>query len=286
VTVERVVVGVHIPKCAGISILSHVQKSIPESEIYQCTSINDNFLFDRPEFRHLVFKDRLRFVWGHHVHDEMLKQLRRPMVVFTGLRHPIARINSEVNFVAHQRKYQGKPFDPAVELAGTRNPMCWFLITRFPSLAGEEGNAADRAMRVLVAFNWVYFSENFDESVAAIFGELGLTAPVEKMNVGRQKIAYEIDHAAFAYDIELYDRARAYFSGRDVASSLRELTPAMQAMLDEPVNHNRMRRYLYRVSYHEYQTWNSMDEVIRNRLQMIEEVKFELNYYKMLDEQR
>ena len=77
---HRTLVGLHIPKCAGSTLLERVLSVLPRDEVYQNTSIIRNFFEGRPEFLEIKNKQKLRFVWGHSIQEEMLKLLQNPIL--------------------------------------------------------------------------------------------------------------------------------------------------------------------------------------------------------------
>ena len=81
------VVGLHIPKCAGTSLLTLLERVFGPEACYQTTSFVRNFRERRPEFFEIPDPRRLRVVWGHYVQGQMLHYLNAPLFV-TGLREP------------------------------------------------------------------------------------------------------------------------------------------------------------------------------------------------------
>jgi len=133
----RTFVGLHIPKCAGTSFLDMARDVLPAHQLFQNTSIIMNWNDGRPEFLDINDYAALRVVWGHSIHEQMLYRLNAP-ILFTGMREPVARLISEARYQVDLRERQGIPFDVRAWLPKQRNPMTWFIINRFPTLAERE----------------------------------------------------------------------------------------------------------------------------------------------------
>jgi hypothetical protein len=278
---RQVLFGVHIPKCAGTTLLDRVTRCLPSNQIYQTTSMIRNYQEGKSEFLQLLRRDRLRFVFGHTVHEEMLKYLSGSVVLFTGLREPVSRLESELNYKLRLSDKQ-KNERPNIEehLSRINNPVCRFLVDRFPTFAGTDGTLADRAMQVLESFQVVYFAENFEETAKTIFALLGISPPPLQSNVGDgDRIAISPGSSQLAFDVELYERARQAFCGTRGLDEIEMKNPKVDQFRKTPKNENKLRRFLYSSTYGEYKSWKVTDDVIRQKLRLIDEMSVEIATY-------
>ncbi|CAN5807122.1 hypothetical protein BH23PSE1_BH23PSE1_11740 [soil metagenome] len=267
---KRTFVGLHIPKCAGTSFLRMALEALPRHEVYQNTSIIMNWRDGQPEFLDIHDHARLRVVWGHSVHEEMLRYLKEP-VLFTGLREPVARLVSEARYqIDLRRRQEREPIDLAAWLARQRNPMTWFIINRFPTLAERDNKALtpfEKARTALQSFHHVYFTDTFGPSIAAVFEALGVTPPAEKeANAGVLKdLDIAVDLEPLQYDLQLYAWAKERFGGRalDPAAPMPE---PLSAFLARPPRSEALEQFLFRSQAGEYSGWKALDAVIEDRV--------------------
>ncbi|MEO7026937.1 MAG: hypothetical protein ABI056_05220 [Caulobacteraceae bacterium] len=266
---RRTFVGLHISKCAGSSFLEMALAALPRYQIYQNTSIIRNWSEEQPEFLDISTPSRLRLVWGHSVHEQMLHRLSNP-ILFTGLRDPVERLASDARYQVDLAERQRRgPFPLEAWLARQRNPMCWFIINRFPALAHRaDSNRSpfDKARSALECFHHVYFNETFDESVGEIFSALGVSPDTKHANIGKRSEApARIDRASLKYDLELYEWARPRFAGVKIDVSA---PPAdrLAAFLKKPADIDSLAKFLFRSQAGEYAGWGKLDQVIDRKL--------------------
>jgi hypothetical protein len=267
---NKTFVGLHIPKCAGTSFLDMALEHLPERQIFQTTSIIMNLKEDQPEFLHISDYRALRVVWGHGVHEQMLHFVRSP-ILFTGMREPVARLMSAARYQVRLREKQGRgPLDLESWIASQNNPMTWFIINRFPTLAGHPGPGTpfEKAKRALQAFHYVYFTDTFASGVAAIFAALGVNAAVKESNVGdRAELKLRYDPAQLEHDIALYEWARAEFGRRKF--DLHRKNPApLRDFLAQPADIAALEEFMLRAQAGEYALWGMLEEVISARAEM------------------
>jgi hypothetical protein len=280
---KRTFVGLHIPKCAGTTLLNRVESALPSDQIFQNTSIIRNFQRQNEDFLHIKAKQRLRFVWGHTVHEEMLKFFGPQAVLITGLREPIDRFKSELHYMVRLAQAQGRPRPDIVShIRNVRNPMCRFLIERFPSIAGKTGTLADRAMNIIEAFHYVYFSDTFEETAGAIFNAMGISPDPISSNVAPEKSAeeFDIDLRQHEFDIKLYTHARARFQNLAPEIAFATKSPTLANFVAAPLNKQVLRDFMWKSSFYEYRNWKALPEVIEQKQQQIEELEYELAYYR------
>jgi hypothetical protein len=274
------VIGLHIPKCAGSTLLDRVAQCLPPSEIYQTTSLIRNYQEGKDEITQIRMPERLRFVFGHTIHEEMIKILGPSVLLFTGLREPRERFISDIKYQIRLREKQGNdPLNVEQYIDSTRNPMCWYLIHRFPTLAGY-GTPAERAFNVVKAFNYCYFTSNFEETAQAIFNALGIAPEKVNSNIAPKNDGeIDISNANLQWDIELYDRAQEFFLNKDPDAMFENTTPEISQLASAPIDVTRLRDFLYSGTFGEYSSWKKIDEIILKKMRLVNEITHELQYY-------
>jgi hypothetical protein len=281
--VHRTVVGLHIPKCAGTTILDRVCASIPRALIYQNTSLIRNFQENNDDAIPFDLNNNFQFVWGHSIHEQMLKLFDPQPLLITGLREPIARLKSEIRYKARLAQHRGLPqpdLDRVIQI--TTNPICQFLVERFPIIAGDRGSLADRAMNVITACDYVYFTENFETSAGAIFEAMGIAPPAISSNLAPEGTAdaFAIDASQHASDIELYRRAwdRYRTISPDRASS--ERNRVLERFRSTPFDRDALRRFIWEAACLEYNEWGILPAVIQKKRQQLQALEAEISYYE------
>lgn len=278
----RTFVGLHMPKCAGMSLLEMAQESLPSDEFYQSTAHVNNWLNGVPEFLDILNYRKLRFVWGHATHEQMLFRLHRPLL-FTGLREPRARLVSHANYVARVSRAQGAgKFDAAAWISKQDNPMTWFLIQRFPTLAGHPGpgNPLDKAKRVLGAFQYVYFTETFAQGSAAIIEALGLRAEQKKVNAREgDGTDFEVDPKQLQWDIALYEWAREKFGDKPL--DIQEpMTGKLWKFLQGSEDTAALEAHLLKHQAQRLHGWGKLADVLADRRTRAERLAREAAFYE------
>jgi hypothetical protein len=264
--------GLHIPKCAGSTLSARVRKSLSSSSYFQSSSHLQNFANGELGFLQKWNRGRLRFIYGHSTHEEMLRFLPTPPVLFTGLRDPHERMISFINYEIRQGVIRGDPpVEVAVIASWAKNQMCDLIIKSFPTLAGTQGSLPDRAMRALENFSLVYFADNFELAASAICTHLDIKPAKADHNVSQEKLAFEYDENLIAEDMRLYSRARSMF-WRD---SFDELVPteSIVKFYSFPPDTERLRLFLANQTFRELNSWGKMTEFIRTQNALIKETQ-------------
>lgn len=266
---RRTFVGLHVYKCAGTSFLEMALAALPRYEVYQNTSIIRNWNDEQPEFLEIASYGRLRVVWGHTIHEQMLHCLVRP-ILFTGLREPVERLISDARYQIDLAERQGKgPFALEAWLEGQRNPMCWFIINRFPILARRADrnlSPFEKARSALECFHHVYFNDTFDESVGEIFAALGVNVRSKHSNVGaRPDIEVVVDQQALRFDLELYEWARSRFGHTKINVNAPD-APRLIDFLAKPADLDTLSTFMFNSQAGEYAGWNKLGDVIDKKL--------------------
>ncbi len=275
-------VGLHVSKCAGTSFLEMAIQSLAATEFYQNTSMIRNWKNGWPEFFDIQDYASLRLVWGHSVHEQMLHYLQRP-ILFTGLRDPAKRLLSNAKFQVKLHETQGRKFDVETWLANEKNPMCWFIINRFPTFAAKDNQSLtpfERARNALTAFDYVFFTENFTDSATAILRELGSSSELmEKNKTSREDIDIELDLSNLKYDFELYEWARNTFANKEFSAPL-EPNSLVQDFLSASPKLKELEGFLFNSMANEYSGWGVLKQQLQRRHDKAMQILREVAVYK------
>ncbi|MCA0045095.1 sulfotransferase family protein [Celeribacter litoreus] len=252
-------VGLHIPKCAGSSLLRMAERGLPPTQLYQNTSFHKNFAQGRPEFFEIRNVAALRFIWGHFVHEEMLKYVEQPFL-FTYLRDPEERLKSNYRFLSRHKANLGQSIDPwHVWVEKTpKNPICQFIVDRFPTFAGT-GGLLDRAQNVLRVFDFVGFTENFAETAPHLLELSGVHAPVLRENTtAPSETPLVIPDGYLTLDQALYDWARDQ-ANSELPRNRKQPNTALAAFLKTPAKEAFLRDWMAQKLAREYRDFNITD---------------------------
>lgn len=217
-TDPKVLFGLHITKCAGTSILKAAQSQLPASQIYQATALIENFWQNSNEFYEITNHQGIRFFFGHHVYDEMVK-LFNDVYLFTFLRDPIDRHVSNFKFLNRLRSDLSLPAMSVEEYIGRENSMyseysmCGFILSRFSGFVDPAAEtAAEKAISALSKFDYVGdlatlsgFSDVMAEYLGLEFS--GITkenVSLADENINDEVLDELVESLNAADDIELY----------------------------------------------------------------------------------
>ena len=220
-TGQKVVFGLHIPKCAGTSILTAAQSILPQRQVYQSTALIENYRQNRNEIYELSNKNSLRFVFGHHVYDEMIKWFD-DVYLFTFLRDPIERHVSNFKFLNRLRSDLSLPSMSVDEYLKDDKSMCDFIISRFPAFVdADDDSVPEKAISVLSKFDYVGDLGTLVDFSGVLSQLLGV--PVDgfsKENVSAEYVDTDSDELArliesvnVSDDLELFSRYKANSPG-------------------------------------------------------------------------
>ena len=181
---RRRCIGFHIPKCAGTSLATFVRKELMDGEYYIFASFRQNRLSGRPELFENRVMDRLKFVFGHRMSQEMARVLwTNSSILFTGLRNPEERMISDYrHYLNIANRYGTAKPEPQNFVEGQSNAICRSLIENFPTAAALGGGNRDfeKALSVLSLFNHIYETANFEESIHPVIRALGIQNDIEQ----------------------------------------------------------------------------------------------------------
>jgi hypothetical protein len=256
------------------------QASLPSGSFYQNSYIIENWFNNAPEFLEIKDYRNLRMVWGHSVHEQMLRYLENPILI-TGLRDPLKRLQSAAAYELRLRRTQRRVgVDISRWVADQRDGMCWFIINRFPTFAKPHlgGTVFEQAQRALRHFTYVYFTESFSETAPRVFALLGLSMPnVETANASTDDALPEIESPddLLQNDRKLYAWAKEYF---DTAREF-EATEELRGFCSSLPEDNVLSDFLLRNQFGEYKDWGRLDEVIARKSQLAKRLVDEIAFY-------
>lgn len=192
-------IGLHIPKCAGTSLMSYIRRHLDDDQYYIFSSFYANLKASRLEFYDITDRDRLLFVFGHSMNQYMYKILNNmPSFLFTGLREPRNAVTSDF-FYYIKTKRRSSSYVPDVKefLDSRSNFVCKSLINRFPAVAEHSGekSLAKQAFAVLSLFDHIYDSDTIGKTSRPILRQLGLNKP---MNIRANVKSKSIDNDSLA----------------------------------------------------------------------------------------
>ena len=172
----RLCLGLHITKCAGTSLITSLRRRLSEDEYYFCSSYYENWLAGRPLFAQVRAPERLRIVFGHYVHRDLLNVFaEREVFLFTGLRDPVARAISDYRQLnAVRAGAGGVPMEGGEYIAEHASAVCAEILRAFP---GVDGSAPWRQARAaLEGFDYIYDTDAFEAQVRTVFEVLDVPA--------------------------------------------------------------------------------------------------------------
>jgi hypothetical protein len=223
------VIGLHLTKCAGTSIMSSVKRNLSPEQFYFCSSFIENIKAGQQEFVERVDYFSLQFVFGHYVHEVLHSLFRsRGETWMTVLRDPSERLLSEWNQLYSLRVTHGlEPLTSAEFLARNQNSLCTELLRAFPSMV-TSGSQIEDAKSVLMLFDYIFDSEDTPIIIASVHDTLQVPLEDRRQtheNISAEKDSLRLDryqdetremlkHSAVlsADDIELYEWARSVFT--------------------------------------------------------------------------
>jgi hypothetical protein len=218
-------VGLHIQKCAGTTLQTHIAECPRAGSWFWHTSADVNYRNSSLEIdaRNTPSRQTVQVIWGHEVFDYFLRFFSdRPIHLFTFIRHPAKRIISWYKYEARGYEKARGTLEgfPNFEqfMSDKRNHMCRFIIDRFSSLdtSGSE-ILHKRAVSILDKFAFIGVQEDFQSGANHLLKFMGLPSLPEdsRKNVddGNLDLEYNMetiigknkqDMALYEYVLERY----------------------------------------------------------------------------------
>ena len=182
---NTVFIGTHIPKTAGSSLIKHFEKEMDSSQINITTSLYQNARNNRCFLEDLSYLDSIRIVFGHHVDEySLLNFPKKNIYLFTFIRNPIDRIISHYFFDKRLRTFQKREILSFEDFYNgqEKNPICNWLIKRFPSAASNKQNILEQTIDILKCFNFIASTSDFDKKIPIFFDKININNKIEKRN--------------------------------------------------------------------------------------------------------
>lgn len=167
-------VGLHMPKCYGTTIIEAIAP-LMKGDFLQISNLRMNRIW----LNYYLMRGRVneaQLIFGHLVHEEILGMIDRDFFLFSGLRRPDSRLHSEARYL---RRTRGEQFDLQAWLGEQDNPMCSYLLQRFPSQIDPDLSVLENAIGIIDKFNFVYTEQNFLAFSQFLFNQLGYAAGYE-----------------------------------------------------------------------------------------------------------
>lgn len=195
---KKVFFGLHIPKCAGTSVLSELKRCYG-NDLYQSTSLISNFREAKPDLTDSYKNLNYAGYFGHHFCDELLKLIGDKIFLFTFLRDPLDRALSHYKYINRMNAAVNLPKVEFEEFLASLPSITKFIVQRFPGLIdAEEANAPRwvKAASILKKFDYVGESDNLASFQNVFLREFGERL---ELNVVKNKAPIENDY--FDYNI-------------------------------------------------------------------------------------
>ena len=184
-------IGLHITKCAGTTLMSSMRRLLTEDQYVLISSFYENIVSSRADIWDVVEFKRIKFVFGHYVHEDLL-ELFSPgaiwaLYLFTGVREPCSRAISQYYQLY---KVTGSAPDIPSFIQGYGSSMCDEIIRAFPSLANQVLDSPKWlcAAAILTAFDYIYSTEQYAETIGPVFDSIGLAAPAVDSLAARDNV--------------------------------------------------------------------------------------------------
>jgi Sulfotransferase family len=232
-------VGLHIQKCAGTTLQTHIAECPRAGSWFWHTSADVNYRNSSLEIdvRNTPSQQTVQIIWGHEVFDYFLRFfVDRPIYLFTFLRHPAKRIVSWYKYEARgYEKSRGtlEGFDLFGKfLVDKQNHMCHFIVNRFPHLdvSGSE-ILHKRAISILEKFAFIGLQEDFQTGANNLLNFMGLpliTGNVRKnVDDGNLDLEYNMDEiiANNSQDMALYEYVLERYLQSSIPDTSRVVNP-------------------------------------------------------------
>ncbi len=217
-------IGLHITKCAGTSLVSTIKRGLDLSEYYLCSSIYENIKQHHPEVFEREDIKAIRFIYGHYVHESLRSIFNgNGDIWFTILRDPKKRLKSEWYQIYKTRLFNNlEPMSVGEYLSIYSNSMCNEIIRAFPSAVDPSRSRLDAAKQALSNFHYVFDIEDFDKIIGILQDFLEIHSSqrnliIENETLGNELLNNEkylrsLDELEKAYDASLSDDALLYKS--------------------------------------------------------------------------
>jgi hypothetical protein len=288
------VVGLHIPKCGGMAMIEHARAHLAANKFLELSNAIAPFSTNR----FVTWYDvpdpwRLSLIFGHFVHEEMIKYFENGSFLFTVIRNPIDRLESQFFFDRRIAKtvYQ-KELELEKFLKYKGNGICKFLIERFPTIASVYGgDISAAAICILNMFDRVYLHEKLSDQIPEICELLSIPPKLPASNLREQGLELtpaqrEMVAQHCTADLEVYAAIRSSFgnsAARLRRGSHEALVTERSRLLGTAHSETVLNNFLANYTLAEFRQWSKLDKYRAFRERQFRAIADEL---KLFDLQR
>lgn len=243
---NKVFLGLHIPKCAGTSVFSELEKNYND-KIYQSTSLINNIRNGKTDLLDNYPNMPFEGYFGHHFCDELLKLFDKEPFLFTFVRNPTERALSHYKYINRMKKKLGQPEIDFEKFLENVSSMTSFILNRFPGLVDKCEAKSPRwkkAASVLKKFDFVGDSSDltsFQSVFKREFGiELDLTIQKNKAPVHDLKSDFSLKenlYSALEEDTLLYQWVKELWAE---SRQQKDNTNTISLFSKQPINEDRL----------------------------------------------
>lgn len=201
---------VHVPKCAGMSLMEALVRALNKNYVYQSTSMAQNYWENRAEFFLCPNPRRYRALIGHWLHEDMLPLIGSGVKFASSLRHPVERVRSQFRFDLAMRGGNWPSVSKERFLQANRNVICRFITHPFPTISREFASNLDAAKFILTGMDFLFDVDDADVFQPKILRAIGLnvdSVPKSNVTAGQVQDIDATDEEIAQYcdeDMELY----------------------------------------------------------------------------------
>jgi len=222
------IVGYHVAKTGGTTIMHHVIKHMGEEAYfgYGNHPSSDRFFSDLPLWEELNEDERapVKFLFGHHVNDRILAGLNaKETALFSVIRDPFTHFVSQYKYHLSVIKGEGREVSARTYLNNWKpNRVSTEFYKFFPHLLSDPETPFGEAalFEILKQFQFLCVTEKLTEQSTAITKELGIP-PIEgrhrvsKNEVDLEGITKEEVYEKSPLDLKVYEAVLARANGED-----------------------------------------------------------------------
>lgn len=210
---DTCILGLHIAKIGGTSILYNLSTHVDQDAYFNYGPHSNvaRFFKGQPTLGEMEDKKlkKLKFVFGHGVNERLLRALpHKNLALFCVYWDPYEHMLSQYKHRIRMSALKGNSITVETFLERRQNnPASHFLVTHFPTLAGE-GDLRTRSHNVLKHFRFVLSTDNLTQQSVGLFRLAGVPPITAKRRVYPESVeipglSRDDVYAANAVDYEI-----------------------------------------------------------------------------------